>query len=704
MNRIKKICSNIIYIILLLFSGTTKINTIEMPSIFKENTDFIYETHGTFRPEAFFGKNISLLNNDNPTDRIWFARHTLDLNFDMAYGKKTYDHTIAEFLFAIRNKAVWGDPKSIAQTTEAKLKILDSLLGSHRHFIPRHIFWIREIWLNFVLSEALGLHFDNEHRLTIGAFKFELGHGIALGSAFAVGPEVLGFYTDIAIDQYAFGAKLSGDLIPKKLSYDVYSAILQNKSGNFGDTSEKIRGQEFGRLEKPARGFGRINYVLAVRLHWFIFESDRSGILTCEPYALYNRDPEQRVEFLGDALSKLGTFGMACEYEGDRCLFGFEYAFNVGRQKVRGWDRNQIKLENRNGFIVEVNSHAHTQSSSGPKALHDISSEIGNKVQAIINNAQQNESNNGKLIGTVSVPEKEVMIPQQSIDVSAQLVTVSDPDDREVPIPQQTISIEEQTINVIDPAENITLFNAENRFRNPFSNIYKGWMFVADAACWIYKKDFQLAGTIGVASGDDNPNEETKDGDFAGFIGLQELYYGKRVKSAFVLGNAGKLRRPLSVPKSNQAPTRFARVVSRFTNLVFVGGALNWQPRERKKLLTVHPNVLFYWQESPVNKFGPVQENGRIVFRELNERARMFLGTELNIFVDYYILKDLKLFCVGSVFIPGGHYDDIRGKPLDAEQQKRLDRFDTTGFDGDRLPNLGDDVAFTLNLGLEFKF
>ena len=72
------------------------------------------------------------------------------------------------------------------------------------------------------------------------------------------------------------------------------------------------------------------------------------GSFELEPYALYNRDPEQRVEFFGDASSRLGTIGLAGEYLSSCWEFGFDYAVNLGRQKVKGWDRNQVELQNRN--------------------------------------------------------------------------------------------------------------------------------------------------------------------------------------------------------------------------------------------------------------------------------------------------------------------------------------------------------------------
>ena len=68
-----------------------------------------------------------------------------------------------------------------------------------------------------------------------------------------------------------------------------------------------------------------------------------------EPYILYNHNPEQKVEFIGDAKSDLCTFGIAGEFELGNFECGFDTAFNFGKQTVYGWDRNIIKLENKGG-------------------------------------------------------------------------------------------------------------------------------------------------------------------------------------------------------------------------------------------------------------------------------------------------------------------------------------------------------------------
>jgi len=606
------------------------------------NFDYIFS--GKFKPEMFFGKNIGLLNNDNPDDKVWYMRHTLDFNFDVLYGAKTYNRSVAELMITMRNKSVWGNRESIARITTAPVKILDVVTGEHNHALARHVFWMREGWLRLDLAQVMGLNFDNRQEFTLGAFPFQLGRGISLGDAYSVNPGLLGFYTDDAIDQYAFGAKVSGDLVKNILSYDIYTAILQNKSSNLGDVGRRILGQEFGKRLKPQRGFGKVDYLVAGRLRWNIFDHKRYGKLNLESYGLFYNDPEQKIEFLGDASSRLGTIGAALAYTQDKVEFGFECAINVGNQKVKGWDRNtiQFSVDADTGFVKEINSHVVDE--DGNNITYNPSSSMGKEIQTAINNAPQSESQNG------------------------------------------------QEFSVVD---GMPLINKTDRFRNPYTNLFQGWMFVADLATWIYKKDLKLAFELGVASGDDNPNTQTKDGDFTGFIPIQSIYSGKSVRSDFVLG--GRLKRLVDAPQFEERPRRFVQQLSGFTNIIYCGSGLNWEPKGWSKKFAINPNILAFWQEKPTRKFDAFTK------KFLDERASTYLGLELNTFANCYILENLNLYFVGALVFPGSHFTDIRGIPLNSEQDKALDRLDPTGVT-DRIPNLGDDTAFTFNIGLEFKF
>lgn len=613
------------------------------------DVDFIFS--GVFKPETFYGKNINWLNNDNDFDKSYYSRHVLDLTADILYGKHTHDMKLLEFLFQLRNKGVWGNPESIAKTTFADIKVLNVIKGSHTHGFPRHVFWIRQLWLQFNINQFASLPFENIHTFTIGSFPFQLGRGIALGDAYAVGPEVLGFWNDGAVDQYAFGAKFAGDLFPKKLSYDLYTAILQNNSTGLADTEKTINAQEFGGITNPARGFGKVNYIVAARLNWTPFDNTWLGKLTLEPYGFYNNDPEQKIEFQADASSKLGTAGLAGEFYGNRFEFGFDYAMNFGQQRVKGWDRNVIKENNRGGVVTLVNDQVTATyiNTSGVPVTEAAPFVEKSDAQKIIDTTARSESQNGEKIGTVT---SLGYLPNE-------------------------------------PGTEIVLKNKAARFGNPYINKYNGWMFVTDAGYSFGKnKDLQIAIASGIASGDDNPNFETLDGTYDGFISLQEMYSGKRVRSVFLLGGAGKLKRLLSTPtpRDVQAPTTKAQAISGFTNLIFCGTSLKWKPKEWKKPFEINPNVLSFWQEKQIGN------------------ARTYLGTEAGLFINWSMMKDLKLFWVSSLFFPGSHYTDRKGEAVLTDEERQFYNDQNPTAIQDRIAGLGNNVSYTFNMGLIYTF
>ena len=564
----------------------------------------------------------------------------------------------------VRNKGVWGDPESIASTTTSSVNEFGTSFGNHSHGIPLHFLWIRELWVQFSLNDILCLPFCNHHTLSLGAFPFVLGRGIALGPAYAVDASDLGFISEYAIDQYAFGGKLSGELVKDQLFYDLYGAILDNKSSTFNQTNAKIRGQHYFHRNNQSRGFGVINYVVAARLKWhpkWRFEGTTS---TVEPYILYNHSPEQRIEFRGDAKSDLVTFGIASENEFGRFEWGFDTAYNYGNQTVFGWDRNVIKPENRKGTAVIVNSRVRQtkENPEGKPASEVLKSPLALNVsenQVIIDNSPQTQRNNSTL----------------------------------------------DEVKVIGKNDLGFLINGRDRFTDGYKNKFRGKMFVFDMGYTVCKPDLKVCAGLGYASGDANPNRDEEfrgdniqDEEYGGFIGLQEVYSGTRIRSGFMLSGAGRIPRPLTFP-SEQVRNPFAPVVSRFTNLLFVGGSCWYRPSWSIKKWNFNPNIIAYWNDrtTPFFDAASLQNSG-------TRFARNYLGLELNIFIEAELITDLKFYSESAIFLPGSHYEDIEGRPLNRAQKAFLDNRDKTGIVNDRTPLLGNDKSFFFRVGLEYVF
>lgn len=606
--------------------------------------DCVFTLSGKYRPESFFGENLSDLNKSNSLDTVIRSQHVFDGNLDVKCPS-------TEFFVTFRNRAIWGNTESTARTTQAETELFEGVWRKHTHGIPYNFPRIREIWLQFNINEPFALPINDTHKFTIGAFPFQLGRGIALGDAYAVGPDFLGFYTDNAIDQYAYGAMFDGDFVPGIAHYAFYAAMLQNKTTSLADNSKFIRLQESGYFDNPERGFGHVNFVAAMKVNAELFNGPM-GRLAIEPYAMYTADPEQCIEYPADSSTKMGTLGMATEYYGPSWEGGFDCAFNIGRQNVRPWDRNKIEVENRCGNIVMVNTHIVNAANTKER----IAFIPGSESQGIIiatNRAAQCEALNGNIIGTVT-------------DSTCPLVPVG-----------------------------TELQNAANRFRNKSCNSLSGWMMVSDAMYNVYPKCFAFGGTLGVASGDADPNMDTTDRHYKGFISLQEGYTGKRIKSAIVL--PGRVVRPMGAPHVNmlQSPSKYPRKASGFNNLVFGGATVNWSPCCFKGAVSIKPNVLAFWQYDGTNKYDAYQR------KEINCPASKFLGTELNAFMDYSMSKNLRLFVVLGVFVPGQHFCDIKGKPLNSDQARKLEKI---GVNGGSLPNIGNDTAYMFNIALETYF
>jgi hypothetical protein len=635
----------------------------KMPIIW-ENSDSIMEWATKLRMDSFYGKNLRLLNNCNDENILIPGRHVLDTSFIYRYGKASRGYDVMKVKGTLRNRYVWGNAESSGQTTFASIKSNEVVFGEHTHPITVNLLILRELWAEMVLNDILGVNWKNRQYLTVGLFPFQLGRGIALGDAYSTVPELLGYNPQHAINQFAPGFKLGGQIFGDCLTYDLYGAILVNRSSTFDDIFMKTQGQQIGRRNDQKRGSGVLNYVIASRFNWRPY-NEPTKKLAFEPYWLFDNEKEQKLEFVGDASSKLFTIGLAGDMQFGAFEMGFDTAKNFGHQMVKAWDRNAIVYEQRLGVNYAVNS----------------------KVNAIADNpADGTTYRNTTYVSATNdnAGKKAIYTPANQDIINAA---------------PQGVAFNGQQIG------DSNLRNAADRFRPCYQNDYKGWMFVIDAA-YKFCPEFKFAAALGAASGDDVPpnkdlitvGDSGLSGAYEGFIGLQEVYSGTRVRSAFLLAGSGRVPRTLSFPSpvvSDQLPA----LVSSFTNLVFYGNAIWAKYYGTHRTWDINPNILAYWQQTPARIFD-VADDGSITSRCTSR----FLGVELNTFVETMILTDLKLFAVGAFFIPGTFYKNIAGRALNKDQQKFFDELDVTGITTDTVPTLGTNAAFFLNVGFEYKF
>src|SRR3990167_1975456 len=594
------------------------------------------------RAETFYGISLTLLSKSQ-YDQILYFKNTTDLKFFVKQAD------VLRSRLVIRNVFRVGEPETLGSTSESFVKILDIEEGVHRHYIGKLLFWIREGWFEATLNDIFCLKTPGKHYFKIGVFPFVLGRGIALGDAFAIAPGILGFYSNNVIDQFAPGMLFYGDIVPDRLEYDVYFSILRNYSGTYREVNEKIYANEIGRADAPWRGFGHVNFVFATRFIGIIPNIvGCPGVLRIEPYAFLNYDPEQKVEFESDALTKLATLGAAFDYEGEQFEWGLEMEANFGHQTVFPWDRNKMEEANRNGTQVVQ----YTKVLDGPP--DDSGTEnalVSDANKVIVDASPQGTAFNGK-----------------EIDSSG-------------------------------------LYDATDRFRAERIHTLNGAMFVADGSI-IWSKRVKLSSALQIASGDDNPNKnpindstESVSDNYTGFIPFQSIYSGKRVLSLFFLGT-GRISRPLDVSPARASKGRLASVDSGFTNLLLLGFGADidantyWCKNTR-----IRPNVLFGWQTHATKKYD-INE-----LDSLEEPADKYLGVEFNVFVESELYTNLRLFLVTGFFLPGSHYFDVKGKPFTKDQLSALQNpvcGETFGFNSS--PVLATNPAFLFNIGLIYNF
>jgi len=122
----------------------------------------------------------------------------------------------------------------------------------------------------------------------------------------------------------------------------------------------------------------------------------------------------------------------------------------------------------------------------------------------------------------------------------------------------------------------------------------------------------------------------------------------------------------------------------------------------------LNSNVLHYWQDRATNKYC-LSVYGSDSSGSLNEKASKWLGLEANLFLEVNWLDNLKGFLATALFIPGQHFDEVIGKPMNASQYLEVARDNGNCdvrycIDNNQYPLLNNKAAFVLNFGFEYTF
>jgi hypothetical protein len=654
------------------------------------------EMDGKFRFDSAYGVNTRYLNDKNHgLDKyIVFGKSTVDLGFSFARKHDFESRNIFEAALKIRSRSVWGKPDEIVSTTDTEISDGAYSFGKHKHNIGVPALYVRGFDLTFDLNSLFGVKDRSLHFFKMGFFPFELGRGISLGAAYNVAHEFITFDAGNVIQEFAPGFMLYGSFDKKKrYSYRSYLGILKSYTASLSDVNFPADTKEYGRKLSPQRGFGIANIVWANQFDWIC--NPRVGHKArISPYLMVYHEGESQNNFIANHWNAdFTTLGMEFVAEGNKFEFGCEFAKNIGQQNVIGIDRNVISREQR-----QVTLKGEDAGGSDITNKNSVANVMTNKYVTFIGDSN-----------TTDLKDKNA-------------VYISDSHERQKAINSVYQSATQNGENISYISSNgklvTELKNASDRFRDPYKNLLRGWMFVSDLSYKFNVGNTVVRGalSVGCASGDENPNGPLKtpddymhDAKYQGFIGIQEIYSGKKVKSVFLMSGAGQTPRVLSVPSDKYdssgtgkkgMPMAYPSKISRFTNLAYFGGSLDFKLEYTNYTWKFNPNVLYYMQMRPTMVLNETFANNIGT-----NRIPSSLGLEANIFVECaaHKISGLKFFGVATMFVPGDYYRVLKKIPLDAkdyEYRQNIKNGIPTAF----VPTMGNDLAYYINIGLEYVY
>lgn len=619
---------------------------------------------GSTKIEHHFQRNASFLNRNLPDETEYF-KNTFDVTTDFAYGEKRFGHKAVEAYLDLMHKGVWGKNGLITDAdapTQLKLSETNTHFGNHTHQNGRPFIWIKEGWLRFSLNAVADASSENIHYVKMGWFPFALGRGIALGGAFGLNRSLLGLYSYWE-EKSAPGINIGGDIVKDSLAYDLYWARFEERNRDLRSTTEIVRTARTPQPARTWRGLGKDNDVLAARLKAKPIKND-NGSLEFEPYIMYNTAPDQKLDILADSDTKLGTVGLAIEQSYKNFEWGGEIAGNFGKTTV---------------FAIDLNS---------TEVYSDKDGKLGERYTKIVR-----EDADARARGNIGVRSKDL------VDRTAAITKAVAP--AIAPIDQLTYAKNDRN-KVVPTTAGYNIMSASDRFRDGYENKFGGWMGVLDAAYNFKDYDAKLALGVGYASGDQDPDLEQESTTYKGFIGLNEIYSGKRVRSVLVLDER-KLQRPAIIGISTDGNRTITDAVNdiSFTDLIFGGASATWAPKILGKQWQVNPNGMMFWKAYQDNKPNVAKDGSATLS---NDKASTFMGTELNLLTKVELLKDFNMFANFAVFVPGQYFRDFEGIQVgDKNFAKAVSDDDEQDPDFKEF-RLAANPAFHVNVGFNYSF
>lgn len=587
--------------------------------------------NGTIRAQTFFntGSNIALLNNQNNFDQSLFLQSIVDLGATIKTPEKSKKRKV-EFCLTGRVNTVLGNNKTLQVVTPSAIKIGHSITETdHTHSFDKPLFIVRETWMK--------IHSDSQDSfIQCGLFPKKIGLGLILGNGYRVGSPLLTNNSEIFVDQYRPGIQI-GTKINSQHSIKAYCGFEQINSTSVDQQIGLTRSQELqeslnSRYIRKERATLQNTFLISLEGNVKVLERTvlQKRSVEINPFILYKYDPNQTVEFFGDAHSKLITLGASCDFTYKNFFGTIDFAVQGGQQQVKAWDRN-VSLQE----ATKTLTHLFYEKTAGNYALSTFLPSVNDLSLSYASGA---------------------------------------------------------TFSGFQPdgttAQNFQ--NSYSRFRKSYKNNLSGLLLAADCG-YNYNDRITLGGILGIISGDESPNDSTekvmlhrnssnwnsvrndRNSIYFGFQGTDSLYSSRNVHSHYLLRSNRLVDGITSEPELT---------ANSCNNLAYLGFSAKYerQLQNSNKQWYVQPNIIFMLQThrtkfgydpTLVDTYDPINILPTATkFAEATTRLPRLLGVELNTKFNFYDNENLSLFGSLSFFFPGAHYNKI--KEISYKKQGRV--------------------------------
>jgi len=675
--------------------------------------DMTMHVGGCIDENFFIYNRVNTLRNDYD-DQNDFIRHKLNLDMLITHGMRKFGKPTTQAFARLTNYVFWQKhyaygtigmddfrADNLNDFSIAKNTLVKTLLP---------LIFVEQAWFKINFDTFTDAFKDKPTSFKIGYFPYTVGRGVSMGYHADVAVELLGWQGQQGFTRFPFmpPGMLLRTQLNDNLSWDVYFNQWLETNAGLIDTLLPTRQQQLNAAQ-PQRGTGKDRITLATRLD-YTKSTERSGDFYVQPYLTYVRAPEQTVELLSDASSKLWTPGIMANWTLNNWHVNAEIAGQFGHQKMHALDRNQIVLtrsrlgvvENEFTHIVEDN-FLPGPSTDGVSFANAAVQYISTATATPLTLAGQEFAPNKELSYIANQPNNRALSAQGEVIATKAIATGG--------------------ANASN-AVNANIFG-NARFRNPYRLDYRGFMGLFDIDYTFEEAPFKLAASAGYISGDSYPYNEERSRTFGTFVPLRSRYAGGAVRSLLIFDRL-IIPRPLNISYR----TLYAyNNTDDLSNLQFLGFGATWYPFKNREKFSVGADLMFLWEAATLKKWDingkhpdPRVEAQLSILRntigsvinahgvvttpgtptlfsgwESTQDASKHLGTEIDVKMHYRLLEHCEFFAKLAVFMPGQLYKDLNGQPNIALQ--RVDSQTIKHFD-----SLGSDTALAMVVGLDYAF